>query len=95
MSGYRGGSDAVVQSLSEIAFILFFLAIGAALLLYGKYETTRDALLETEVQRDSLEEEVAFLQEILEEKRHGVVPCWRRPEGTNRPIQRNADEYAL
>ncbi|MCA1755686.1 MAG: hypothetical protein LC641_13525, partial [Spirochaeta sp.] len=30
--------------------------------------------------------EVVFLQELLDEKQYGVVPCWRRPEQQVPPL---------
>lgn len=71
----------MVQSLSELAFLLFFLAVAVVVLLYSESRTVRAELAASEAARATLEEEVAFLQKILEEKEHGVVPCWRRPEG--------------
>ena len=88
MQGKRRVSEAMHYSIAELGFILFFLAVGAAALLYGRVleEEARTADLETlntllNREVDRLIEEVDFLNEILAEKEHGVVPCWRRPDG--------------
>lgn len=92
--------DAMLFSLSELAFVLFFLAVTAAVLIYQSHEDTqREAeQLQAEKNRlvgerelltasiDSLEKEVVFLYEMLEEYRHGVVPCWRRPDSVVPPV---------
>jgi len=88
MKHRRSGSEAMLYSLSEFSYILLFLAVGAATLLYGRYETVERrnrelAASNTELraQVDELKVEVDFLNELLAEKKYGVVPCWRRPEG--------------
>ncbi|MBN2657356.1 MAG: hypothetical protein EH225_05295 [Calditrichaeota bacterium] len=60
-------------SLSELAYVLLFLAVGALVFLYNQFGISQQeiAMLKTEVN---------FLNEILAEKENGVVPCWRRPE---------------
>ncbi|TVR72471.1 MAG: hypothetical protein EA427_03205 [Spirochaetaceae bacterium] len=92
--------DAMLFSLSELAFVLFFLAITAAALIYQAHEETRAEADRLTVERNalreereflaasvsSLEEEVVFLNEILDEYRHGVVPCWRRPGTVVSPV---------
>ena len=89
-------SDAMLFSLSELAFVLLFLAIGAAVMLF---QVSRSARAEAEAVRQekislqdtvvtlesslvTLEVEVEFLQKTLDEFRYGVVPCWRRPDKT-------------
>ncbi|MFP4331351.1 MAG: hypothetical protein ACLFP6_11590 [Spirochaetaceae bacterium] len=81
MRGERRGSQAMVQSLSELAFILFFLAVAAAVLLQARHAEARAALAAAEAELAVLDEEVAFLRQLMDEKQYGVVPCWRRPEG--------------
>lgn len=105
----RGGrrSDAMLYSLSEFAYILLFLAMGAAVLFYGRTleAQRRAAVLAEEVtgllaEVEELSTEVDFLNELLAEKRYGVVPCWKRPEGVVPPVVgtltiRYSDEFIL
>lgn len=100
-------SDAMLYSLSEFAYILLFLSMGAAVLLYGRSVraereaeelTVRVAELQGEV--EELTTEVNFLNELLAEKRYGVVPCWKRPEGVVPPVAGTvtinfSDEFVL
>ncbi len=86
--GGSGRSDALHFSLAEFSWILLFLAIGALalLLLYLAQEVKRADAAEVRVEElesdnEKLRQEVNFLQELLAEKKNGVVPCWRRPEG--------------
>ncbi|MFP4567211.1 MAG: hypothetical protein ACLFNX_11980 [Spirochaetaceae bacterium] len=74
------GSDALFHSLSEFAYIMLFLSLAAALALFAQNDALEARAAEYAAENEELTEEVAFLTEILEEKRHGVVPCWRRPE---------------
>lgn len=74
------GSEALFHSLSEFAYILLFLALGALAVLYVQATAAEARAQAYAEENERLAEEVAFLEEILEEKRHGVVPCWRRPE---------------
>ncbi len=92
--------DAMLFSLSELAFILFFLAVTAAAIVFQAHEDTRAEADKLTTERDTLraerdylavsvddlEQEVDFLNEILEEYRHGVVPCWRRPDTIVPPV---------
>lgn len=87
-------------SLSEFAFVLLFLSMGtAAVLLRISEEAQQEAdryareartlragiaVLHEDIQ--TLELEVAFLNEMLAEYRHGVVPCWRRPDTIVPPV---------
>jgi hypothetical protein len=89
----RSRPEAMLFSLSELAFVFFFLAVTAAVLVYQSYEESQaetDRLTEERVRLaasvETLEEEVVFLNDMLEEYRHGVVPCWRRPDGTISPV---------
>ena len=74
------GSGALFHSLSEFAYIMLFLSLGAAAALFAQNRALEARAEEYAVENERLTAEVAFLTEILEEKRHGVVPCWRRPE---------------
>jgi hypothetical protein len=74
-------SGALFHSLSEFAYIMLFLTLGAAVFLYAESRAARARAAEYAAENERLTEEVQFLTEMLEEKRHGVVPCWRRPEG--------------
>lgn len=92
--------DAMLFSLSELAFVLFLLAITAAAMIFQSHEDTRAEAVRLEEERDvlrkereyletsvvALEQEVGFLNEVLDEYRYGVVPCWRRPDGTIPPL---------
>jgi hypothetical protein len=71
----RGRSGALHYSLAEFAYILFFLSVGALVLLYGEYRQSLAAV-------ETLREEVNFLNEKLAEKENAVVPCWQRPDKT-------------
>jgi hypothetical protein len=89
----RRESQALMHSLSEFAYLLLFVVMGAALVLYGRAAELQRRAEEAEAlatQRgmriEELREEVAFLNEMLSEKRYGVVPCWRRPEGRVAPV---------
>ena len=75
-------SAALFHSLSEFAYIMLFLSLGACVLLYAESRQARARAAAYAAENERLAEEVAFLTDMLEEKRHGVVPCWRRPEGT-------------
>ncbi len=69
MSG-RGGSQALVYSQAEFAYILLFIALGALSLLFLQYRTAK--------------EEVIFLLErieMMEDKKEAAYPCWVRPDG--------------
>jgi hypothetical protein len=75
------GSGALFHSLSEFAYIMLFLSLGAAAALFAQNRLLEARAADYAAENERLAAEVAFLTEILEEKRHGVVPCWRRPEG--------------
>jgi hypothetical protein len=75
------GSGALFHSLSEFAYIMLFLSLGAAAALFAQNRLLEARAVDYAAENERLAAEVAFLTEILEEKRHGVVPCWRRPEG--------------
>lgn len=77
----RRSSDALLHSISEFAYILVFVTIGAALVLYAGTQESRRRAEELEEDNRQLRQQVASLNEILQDKRYGVVPCWRRPEG--------------
>ena len=81
MSRY-GRTDAMMYSLSEFAFILAFLCIGLGALVYGRYRASEEIAERQRAEIEVLTAEVAFLNEILEEKQYGNVPCWRRPDAT-------------
>ena len=81
MSRY-GRTDAMMYSLSEFAFILAFLCIGLGALVYGRYRASEQVAERQRVEIDVLTAEVVFLNELLEEKQYGNVPCWRRPDAT-------------
>lgn len=72
MMGRRCASAAVAFSLSELAFLLLFIAAGAAVLLYAELSSRLDEIR-------ALEDEVAHLEEVLAEKENSIVPCWKRP----------------
>jgi hypothetical protein len=86
VSKRRARSDAMMYSLSEFAFILLFLSLAAAVLLLGRYADAAARAVSLEQEVSVLEQEVAFLNEILSEKQYGVVPCWRRPEQSVPPV---------
>ena len=75
-------SDAMMYSISEFAFILAFLCIGLGALVYGRYRAVEQIAEKQRVEIDVLTAEVVFLNELLEEKQYGNVPCWRRPDAT-------------
>lgn len=78
----RNSSEAFLFSLSEFAFILLFVLIGLSMLLFVSYTEAQQQVAEQEQHIEELNEEVVFLQDRLEELEGGVVPCWRRPDGT-------------
>ena len=80
MKRRQRGSGALFHSLSEFAYIMLFLSLGAAAALFAQNDALEARAAEYAAENERLTAEVAFLTEILEEKRHGVVPCWRRPE---------------
>ncbi|MFP4491904.1 MAG: hypothetical protein ACLFNZ_10540 [Spirochaetaceae bacterium] len=82
----RRNSTALMFSLSEFSFLLLFIAIGFSGFLYVQYKEAREknAFLYSEIR--TLTREVHFLNEMLEEKKHAVLPCWRRPEGVIPPL---------
>jgi len=66
----RGGSQALVYSQAEFAYILLFIALGALALLFLQYRAAK--------------EEVIFLLErieMMEDKKNAAYPCWVRPDG--------------
>ncbi len=75
----RRASDALHYSLAELAYVLLFLSLGVAALLQVRNAAAAAQLVEYEA-------EIAFLNELLEETRYGVVPCWRRPEAAVDPV---------
>lgn len=75
----RRAPDALHYSLAELAYVLLFLSVGVAALLYVRHAAAAEQLVEYEA-------EIAFLNELLEETRYGVVPCWRRPEAAVAPV---------
>ena len=88
MAFKRNRPEAMHYSIAELGFVLFFLAAAAAVLIYSRaleHEAQaaelakQNELIKEEV--DRLTAEVDFLNEMLAEKKHGVVPCWRRPDG--------------
>lgn len=76
----RAGSDALFHSLSEFAYILLFLALGVLAVLFVQVTVAQAQAQAYAEENERLAEEVAFLEDMLEELRHGVVPCWRRPD---------------
>ncbi|WP_319561456.1 hypothetical protein [Marispirochaeta sp.] len=78
----KRGSDAMHYSLAEFAYILFFLSVWAALLLYGRYQAVTVQYQSAREEISRLTEEVNYLNEVLAEKENAVVPCWRRPDKT-------------
>lgn len=82
----RSRSEAMLFSLTEFAFVLVFVCIAALSFLYAGYEASRGQARLLRQQVDTLESEVVFLQELLDEKQYGVVPCWRRPEQAVPPL---------
>lgn len=72
---HRSHGEAMLFSLSEIAFVLLLLSVISGVIVYGQW---RGAVART----SELEAEVEFLQDQLEELAMGNVPCWRRPDGT-------------
>lgn len=87
LGGGRGSrSEAMLFSLTEFAFVLVFLCIAALGLLYAAYELGNRQVRSLQQLTDTLEAEVGFLRELLDEKQYGVVPCWRRPEQKVPPL---------
>lgn len=82
----KARSEAMLFSLTEFAFVLTFLCIAALGVVYAGYELSRAHALQLQEQLVTLETEVVFLQELLDEKQYGVVPCWRRPEQAVPPL---------
>ncbi|ORC37392.1 hypothetical protein B4O97_04160 [Marispirochaeta aestuarii] len=76
----KRGSDAMHYSLAEFAYILFFLSVWAALLVYGRYQAVAVQYQNAREEISLLTEEVNYLNEVLAEKENAVVPCWRRPD---------------
>ncbi|TVQ34851.1 MAG: hypothetical protein EA384_17050 [Spirochaetaceae bacterium] len=76
----------MLYSLSEFAFVLLFVALAASALLYVRSLAAEQRAAEQELQIAALTEEVDFLNEMLSEKQYGVVPCWRRPDGSIAPL---------
>jgi len=96
----RSRSEAMLFSITEFAFVLVFVSIAALGLLYAGYEASRGQARRLRQHVDTLETEVVFLQELLDEKQYGVVPCWRRPEQAVPPLIGSVriagpDSYAL
>ncbi len=81
MTAPGGESTVLHYSLAEFAYILLFLSIGVLALVYVRYTTAREENAELQSTVTELEDEVAFLNEILAEKENAIVPCWRRPDG--------------
>lgn len=82
----RNTSTTMLFSLSEFAFLLFFLAVAGATVLYGHQQELDFIIRQQEEQIEILDQEVVFLNELLDELRYGVVPCWRRPERAVPPV---------
>ena len=82
----RAGSEAMLFSLSEFAFLFFFLAVAGVTVLYGRQQELDRVIRRQDERIRVLDEEVVFLNELLEEVRYGVVPCWRRPERAVPPV---------
>lgn len=82
----RGRSEAMLFSLTEFAFVLLFLCIAGLGVLYAAYDAGNRQAHLMRARVDTLETEVVFLQELLDEKQYGVVPCWRRPEQKVAPL---------
>jgi|GEM_PF-7128238 len=87
MNRRKGSQSAVWVSMSEFAYVLVFLSLGGAAILYVALVDTQVRLRMSEEQMEQANEriakltmEVEFLQEILREKENAVVPCWRRPD---------------
>lgn len=97
----RGGSGlrqspSLVNSLSEIAFLLAFIFIASSGVLGvflqrlgAKHDVLKAAHKEVveenlllEEESFSLRESVASLEAELEKIRNANLPCWRRPDGT-------------
>ncbi len=62
----RRGSSALLFSLSEFAYILFFLCLGALVLLYANHRQSLQDI-------SALKEEVNFLNEVLAEKENAIA----------------------
>jgi len=77
----RKPSSALFYSLAEFSWILLFLSIGAAALLFAEYRQASERIVFMKAEIEELTREVDFLNQQLAEKKYGVVPCWRRPEG--------------
>ncbi len=60
-------------SLSEFAYLLLFISIGTGVALTTAY-------LNSQMVINEKEKEIQILNELLADKKYGVVPCWKRPE---------------
>ncbi|OQY34672.1 MAG: hypothetical protein B6241_03790 [Spirochaetaceae bacterium 4572_59] len=79
MSTYKS-SAALHYSMAEFAWILFFLASAASIILYAEELRLQDLNRELLSQNESLIEEVDDLSFRLAEKENAVMPCWKRPD---------------
>ena len=69
----RSKQTASLYSLTEFAYLLLFIFIGASAILFVRYVKSEETVA-------SLKKETAFLQKMLDEKKDGAVPCWKRPD---------------
>lgn len=79
-------NELMAITFSEFAYVLLFVALGAAALLFTRVNAARTELSFCYAQTEQLRSEVSGLNELLEETRYGVVPCWRRPERAVPPV---------
>ncbi|MFP4384068.1 MAG: hypothetical protein ACLFSE_08460 [Spirochaetia bacterium] len=70
----RKGSDIIYYTFSEFAFLLLFLSLGAGAAVTVSYLDAKQII-------EDKTREIEVLNELLADKRYGVVPCWKRPEG--------------
>lgn len=92
MHGGRS-SNTVIYSLSELAFVLFTLALAVTVFLAVELQNARAAATALRADNEALrqevgalEDEVADLTASLERLLGGVVACWRRPDSPLPPI---------
>lgn len=69
----RNKQTASLYSLTEFAYLLLFVFIGAAVIMFVQIRQDRQTIA-------GLKQETEFLQKMLDEKKDGAVPCWKRPD---------------
>lgn len=76
----RNRQTASMYSLTEFAYLLLFIFIGASVILFVRIKKDEETI-------SGLKKETEFLQKMLDEKKDGAVPCWKRPDS---PVPKEA-----